>query len=57
MKTRIPGLTNGCAVDDVIGGKTARVHVKVGYSSITCSGPRRLPAMADPNGSGDLYIR
>ncbi|MGH7736646.1 MAG: carboxypeptidase-like regulatory domain-containing protein [Candidatus Tyrphobacter sp.] len=57
VMTRIPGFVDGCAIDDIIGGETARVHVRVGYDAITCSGPRNHPAMINPNGGGDLYIR
>jgi hypothetical protein len=55
--SRIPGVVDGCAVDDVIGSETTRVAVRVGYKTLTCSGPRIDPAMINPNAGGDLYIR
>lgn len=56
VMVRVPGRTDGCAVDDLIGGEVARVNVRVGYDRLTCSGPRIHPGMVNPNGGGDLYI-
>lgn len=56
VMARVAGRTDGCAVEDVIGGEMSRVNVKVGYPALTCSGPRYHPAVVNPNSGGDLYI-
>jgi hypothetical protein len=56
LMARVPGRVQGCAIDDVIGSETTRVHIVMGYDAVTCSGPRYHPALVNPNSGGDLYI-
>lgn len=55
VMARIPGKVEGCAVDDVQTGETARVKIEIGRDRIVCSGPRVHPTMVDPNLTADLY--
>lgn len=57
VMARVPGRTQGCAIDDIIAGETAHVNIKIGYAMVTCSGPRVHPEVINPGASGDLYIR
>ena len=50
-----PGMTIGCAVDDVYGGQTVRMRIGVGHKDIMCSGPRVHPALVDPSATADVY--
>jgi len=51
----VPNLTMGCAVEDAIGGESARIKIQVGYDKIMCSGPRVHPALIDPNATASVY--
>ena len=53
----VPGRTRGCVIEDLIGRENVRVNIRVGYDTLTCSGPRVHTAMANRNIGGDLYIR
>lgn len=55
VMARVPGKVEGCAVDDVQTGETARVKLEVGRNEIVCSGPRVHPTLIDPNLTADLY--
>jgi hypothetical protein len=55
VMARSDGKVEGCAVDDVMGGETARVSMQVGRANIVCSGPRVHPALVDPNATADVY--
>jgi Carboxypeptidase regulatory-like domain len=55
VMARVPGKVEGCAVDDVQTGETARVKLEVGSNEIVCSGPRVHPTLVDPNLTADLY--
>lgn len=55
LMARVPGKVEGCAVDDVQNGETARVKIEIGRDRIVCSGPRVHPTMVDPNLTADLY--
>lgn len=55
VMARVPGKVQGCAVDDVQSGETARVKLEVGHNQIVCSGPRVHPTLVDPNLTADLY--
>jgi len=55
VMARVPGKVEGCAVDDVQTGETARVKIEVGRDRIVCSGPRVHPTTVDPNLTADLY--
>jgi len=57
IMAQVPGKVEGCAVDDVIGGETARMKIAIGHDSIMCSGPRVHPALVDPNATADVYRR
>ena len=50
-----PGMTIGCAVDDVFSGQTLRMKIGVGHKDIMCSGPRVHPALVDPSATADVY--
>ncbi|HEY9084774.1 MAG TPA: carboxypeptidase-like regulatory domain-containing protein [Candidatus Tyrphobacter sp.] len=56
VMARVPGRMEGCAIDDILSSENVRVSIKVGYKTLTCSGPRVHPAIVNPNGGGDLYI-
>lgn len=55
VMARVPGKVEGCAVDDVQSGETARVKIQIGRDQIVCSGPRVHPTIVDPNLTADLY--
>ena len=55
VMARFPGKVQGCAVDDVMGGEVARVHIEIGHDNIMCSGPRVHPALVDPNATASIY--
>jgi hypothetical protein len=55
VMARVPGKVEGCAVDDVQTGETARVKLEIGRDRIVCSGPRVHPTLIDPNLTADLY--
>jgi hypothetical protein len=57
IMARLPGLTEGCAFDDVIGSETTRIRIEMGRDTIMCSGPRVHPALVDPNATADVYRR
>jgi hypothetical protein len=50
-----PGMTIGCAVDDVYGGQTVQMKIGVGRPNIMCTGPRVHPALIDPSATADVY--
>jgi hypothetical protein len=55
IMARVPNKVEGCAVDDVQTGETARVKIEIGRDRIVCSGPRVHPTVVDPNLTADLY--
>ncbi|HZZ01144.1 MAG TPA: carboxypeptidase-like regulatory domain-containing protein [Candidatus Baltobacteraceae bacterium] len=55
IMARVPDKVEGCAVDDVQEGETARVRIEIGRDRIVCSGPRVHPTIVDPNLTADLY--
>ena len=55
IMARMPGKMQGCAVDDVQTGETARVKLEIGRDRLVCTGPRVHPTVIDPNLTADLY--
>ena len=55
IMARMPGRMQGCAVDDVQTGETARVKLEIGHDRLVCTGPRVHPTLIDPNLTADLY--
>lgn len=55
IMARVPDKVEGCAVEDVQTGETARIKIEIGRDRIVCSGPRVHPTMIDANLTADLY--
>lgn len=51
-----PGVTLGCAVDDVFEGQVVRMKILASARpQLTCSGPRVHPALVDASATADVY--